>query len=393
MRAISLLTLFLLLSSLACADTFVNKRTNKTFTGFATTKKLGDKTIVISREAGKLSIIPSYYNISYDAKGRKNAFATIKITNTPKYNTEAEAIEKAIKTATDRGYLFVLIELDADGGEPYIEIKLSSAITNNWQCPIYCYINGNGAHDYAALIPLACNKIFISKDATFGSNVSSKSKLNNPKVRIKDLHKTIGNNVGEKFTSILRATASSLAQNNDRPTILAQAMFDNQLKAIEVENKGGNDFISDNDKRKTHKIIKTVSEDGEFLELDAKEALETAMADKIVDSKEELLSYLEASDAEEVVFDKHVQVRNSIDSVVSDALETFEKIQALENKLKTLSNNREKVATIQALLRCYNKISKVAIRYPELGVSPTETQLTITYYKSLLRSLKDSNHQ
>ncbi len=390
MKTISLLTLLLLFSAVVCADTFTNKKTGKTFTGFATARKLGDKTVVISKENGKVSIIPSYYNISYDAKGRKNTFATIKITDGPQYEMEIEAIEKEIKTATNRGYLFILIELDAKGGEPYIESKLSSAITNNWQCPTYCYINGEGAHDYTALIPLACDKIFISKDATFGSKTSLTSNEDEQDIGIKDLHITIGNNVGEKFTSILRATASSLAQNNNRPTILAQAMFDNQLKVVEVKTKDGSKFINSTNKKKNDELIKTVSKNGEFLQLTAQDAVDAAMADKIIDSKKELLAHLNADSAEEVVLDDHIEARETIDSVVSEVRAKAKKIHMLEKKLKTLSDKRKKRATIQSLLRRYRKIKKIAIGYPELGIPSTNIEFIITYYNSQLASLKHS---
>ena len=390
MKSSKFIAAFLLaLATISCADTFVHKKTGESFTGFATTKKAGDKTIVITQEK-KLRIIPNYYDITYNSKGRRNEFATIQITDGPKYELEIKALEKDIAKATDKGYLFVILEIDARGGKRYYNSILSSAIVNNWSCPVYCYIHGEGIHDYVAILALACEKTFIANNAFFGSEIihedEEEEKTN---TKMSDMRKAIGSNVGEKFTSILRATASSLADKHNRPAILAQAMFDEQIEVVEVKTKDGSAFIEVVNQKEHHEKIKVWSKKGQFLQLGAEDAVKTGMADKIFDSRVELISSLGGGNSLENNLSGHIDAREKMDSVIEEIKMMNKKIKELNKTYESTSNMRKKITTCKSIMRCYKKLSNIGQSYPETQIDPDTMKRIIEGYNYELNSIKN----
>ena len=111
--------------------------------------------------------------------------------------------------------------------------------------------------------------------------------------------------INEKFSSAWRAYLASLAQQNDRPGLLARAMVDSSIEVVEVDQGAKRLFIDPVNKKPGQQVARTWNKSGSLLTLTAKEAVECTMADGLVDSREQLLGQLNAGDAN-VVTDKKI---------------------------------------------------------------------------------------
>ena len=111
--------------------------------------------------------------------------------------------------------------------------------------------------------------------------------------------------VNEKYSSAWRAYLASLAQQNDRPGLLARAMVDRTIEVIEVNQGAKRLFIDPVNKRPDQQVTRTWNKPGSLLTLTAREAVDCMIADGLVGSREQLLRQLQAGDAN-VVTDKKV---------------------------------------------------------------------------------------
>jgi len=297
MRKYFIVILVVLLIVTHCsADTFVNRTTGESFSGYALTIKRGSKTQV--RVEGRTSqyLNLADYRITSNYLGRKNKVFIFSVTRPLELIVEAQAFEKAIIAAANQGPLFILIEIDSPGGRRDLSRRIASAITKLDNCATIAFVKSEksgGAYSTAATIALACDKIYISPDAQIGAAIEQQMPDGDDRTKMtlypppQDLEPLI------EWQLYSRA----IAKLNGRDELIVRAMVDEQLELVEVEQEDRRLLINRAEKTAEQEIIRTLSEKGSLLTLTAAEAVEFGIADEIIESRRQLLLDLDAAKA------------------------------------------------------------------------------------------------
>jgi membrane-bound ClpP family serine protease len=270
-----------------------------------------------------------------------------------------------------------LFEIDTPGGRGDLTRRICGAITQIMNCPTVAFVKGGkygGALSAGAAVALACDKIYMADNTAIGAATAiAISEAGRPE----SLKEAFGEEVGEKFASAWRAYFASLAEQNHRPGLLARAMVDRNTEVIEVADANQRLFIDPVNKKPQQRLVHTWSKKGSLLTLTAAEAVECVIADKVISSRQELLSELDAADAK-VVLNSGIQdaraelkrakrqvnrIRKSIDLKI-------EQSKYQQPKPKTLEILRSAKSEFQTLI-------KLAKKYPdlELDVQSLEKEL------------------
>jgi len=310
---ISVLAVIFLLSN-CFGDTFTHRQTGKSFNGYATQIIRQNKTQV--RIENKK--MPQYldlgdYEIHYNHLGRKNKVYTISINDSVDLICEAEAFEEAIISTANQGPLFILIEIDTPGGRIDLAKRICGAITQLDNCRIVAFVNGGrfgAAYSTGAAIALACDELYIADNATIGgATLVSRTTFETMGVRSRRggtsripygrtiVEKPIVPSRPDDDASTLTAYISAVAERNNRPAVIAKAMVDENIEAVEVTETGETLFVEGWNKKSNQTLVRTWSQEGSLLTLTAAEAVQCKIADKIVSSARELLAALDASKA------------------------------------------------------------------------------------------------
>jgi len=367
------------------ADTFTHKRSGEVLHGYATQKKMRDKTVVRTVEKGIQHLALSEYKVSYDSHGRENKVTVLAVRKPIQLQVEAEAIEKAIINASNKGTLFILLELDSAGGNPSIIKRICACITGTENCPIYAFINGgqaNGVYAASAMLALACDRIYMAPHSNIGA---AKVQQDDDKKANLDLKKRFGESIGEKFTSAYRAYAAALAEQNDRPGLVAMAIVDKDIEVIEVaqaapakaKTPAAKRFIEPINRKADQTVIRTWSRKGRPLTLSAQQAVQCKMADKIVASQAELLEMLGAEDAQLVYEDSHIKARQEFAEIEKRFKKLIKDIKELEKAKASIRDRRQRLRTLSRLIDSYEQAIDLAEHNTDLhfNVSPMRWNL------------------
>ncbi|MGD0573087.1 MAG: hypothetical protein ABSB11_08720 [Sedimentisphaerales bacterium] len=324
---IALTAVLIILSAGVClADTFTNRQTNETLHGYITSRLPGSAqsarrddgskkadeaeegpTSVFTQEKGLLKLNPKEWEIKRDNLGRNNKVIVVPVDDAIMYEIETDAFEKAVADDSQEGPLFILVEIDTPGGRVDLAQRMCTAIMQNTDCNVIAFIKGGkhgGAISAGAAVALSCSKIYMAENTVIGAATlvtMSKDKQDYDNTR----KKNYGDVVDEKLSSIWRAYLASLAQQNDRPGLLARAMVDSSIEVVEVNQGAKRLFIDPVNKRLGQQVARTWNKPGSLLTLTAREAVDCTIADGLVGSREQLLQQLNAGDAN-VVTDKKV---------------------------------------------------------------------------------------
>lgn len=358
----------------ATADTFKNKETGEIFYGFRTQKSTASKTLVYNDSTKKPEPLDlREYEITMDDNGRRNCVVIVSITDAEALLSEtvAKTIADAIIKASNTGPKLVLLKIDNPGGRGEYMKELCSVILKTDNCKVAAYIVGgpfSGAHSATAILALACHKVFIAPTASM-SAIS-------PFVGIS------GGQSNEDFVKDYSADnlasfsvfAATLAETHQRPALLAKALLDKKIALVEVIDANGKQTIVEKDLRQpTQTVVKTICEGfswpaeqptassdktpktilppdihNRVLNLTPTEAVRLKLADKIVDSIQDVLTEMNASDA---------QIANApgIDTAVKQFVaarknirKNLSQIEFLENRTATLE---EQLNTIEQQIR------------------------------------------
>ncbi|MCD6393103.1 MAG: ATP-dependent Clp protease proteolytic subunit [Planctomycetes bacterium] len=167
-KTLSSIIIISLISLTASADTFVHRSTHEKLYGYATSKTENGKTVVQTKENGRVSLNLAQYIILEDPQGRNNSVAIISIPEQIKLEMETDAFSEALTAESDKGPLFILIEIDSPGGRVDLTMRMCGAIAQLKTCQTVAFVNGGkygGAYSAGAAIALACDKIYMeSKD-------------------------------------------------------------------------------------------------------------------------------------------------------------------------------------------------------------------------------------
>lgn len=295
-------------ASIAWADTFKHKETGEVFTGFATQKSTGGKTLVFNKEANKMTPVNLYeYQVTYDTQGRRDSVVLIPLME-PEIllsQTVAEEIANAVINASNTGPQAILIQIDNPGGRGDYMSIIATALSKTTNCPTAAYISAGsygGAFSSAAVLALACQKIYIAPNAGIGAV----SPIAGSAGGIQDF--------GGYLTMYNSADLLplSLAQQHRRPELLARALADKSVSVVEVTNiNGSREFVQKNDRQPTQTVVRTLAEGiptantskltpadvmGVVLNLTAKDAVNVGLADKIAGSVAEILTDMKIPD-------------------------------------------------------------------------------------------------
>lgn len=341
------LAILLLSVTSASADTFVNSETAETYHGYATGKENAGLSEVFTTEKGVINVNLNQFKVTPDRTGRNNAVALLEIPAQIALGMETTAFEDAIKDAVSKGPLFILIEIDSPGGRVDFAIRMCTAIADVKNCDVYAYINGGsngGAYSAGAAIAMACDKIYMAPGTALGAATLISMNEEGKPVDIKEV---LGEKVGEKMSSGWRNYLASLAENNNRPTVLARAMEDKDIEALEITRDGKKVFVDSVNKKPTDTVVKTWSKKGSLLTLPAKEAVECGMADKIYGNRQDLLQAYDATTAE-ILPDKSMEkarklrekIERSIKKINASVDLGVKQLQATQSRAQALKAMR-----------------------------------------------------
>lgn len=363
--------------SLTClADTFTNRKTLEILHGYATSQTQGSKTIVHTKEKGRLTLNLSQWRITPDHLGRNNKVIIITLDDHIRLHIEAQVLKEAISQSADEGPLFILIEISTPGGQLDRIQQICGQISKTKHCQVIAFITGGrhrGAISGGAAAAFACDKIFMADNAVIGAASLIAKSATGPK----EIKEVLGEELGEKLISSWRTHLASMAEQHGRPGILAMAMADREIEVIEVSQDSKNLFIDPANKNPQQDFVHVWSKKGALLTLTAQDAVKCGIADNVFDSRQELLRHMQAEDAQ-IVMNKDLQnarlelkrakaqiarIRKSVDL----------KTQQLEYEHPTpkiLKILREARSDFQALIR-------LAKKYPDLQLAtyPLEEEL------------------
>ncbi len=298
------------------ADTFKNKESGETFTGFMTQKHAGGKTLVYNSDEKKLaSVVLNDYEVAYDSQGRKDTVVVVPITQSEVLLSKvvAEKIAATIINASNKGPQFIIVQIDNPGGRgDYMKI-IATAITQTKNCPVVAYIDDKqygGAFSTAAVIAMACDKVFVAPTASVGA-----------------IGPIVGTTVAnEEFNNYIAAYCSdslasysiyttALAHENNRPALLVRALIDKRVSVVEVKDIHDNrEYIQEDDRQGTQTIVRKLAEglaktdssqtitQAEFinavLNLPPGLAVDVGLADKVVNSITDIPSEMNLSEVQ-----------------------------------------------------------------------------------------------
>ena len=405
--------LIVLFAGVCLADTFTNSQTSEKLHGYITARLPGSApalrrdenspksteaengpTSVFTQEKGLLKLNLNEWEVARDRSGRNNKVIVLPVDDAIMHEIETDAFEKAIADSSDEGPLFILVEIDTPGGRVDFAQRMCAAITKNADCNVIAFVKGGkygGAISAGAAVALSCNKIYMTDNTIIGA--ATLVTMTKAKEQVKD--KKYGDVVNEKMSSAWRAYLASLAQQNDRPGLLARAMVDSSIEVIEVNQGAKRLFIEPMNKKPGQPVARTWNKSGSLLTLTAQEAVECTIADGLVGSREQLLQQLQAGDANVVTDRKIANARKDLQIAqrkMDDALKSFDmKVQQSKYPqpapkfLGILRGARTDVETLKTL----------AQKYPDLHLDTDSIDKELNSinaaYENALRETKKRN--
>jgi hypothetical protein len=207
-----------------------------------------------------------------------------------------------------------------------------------------------------------------------------------------DLKDALGETIGEKMSSAWRNYMASLAQQSNRPGILARAMVEKDITVHEIRRRGSRLFVESFEKRPGDQTVKIWSRPGALLTLTAREAVECGVADDLAITRNDILGIMDAKDA---VFYEN--------SSISDAKETYDKlIGRLDKIMKSLDKQYKQIALashsgitrhralklVQGMTKDVKYLINMKRRYPDIPYDEEDLQEALTSYEALYEDIK-----
>ena len=349
------------------ADTFRHLQSGEEFHGFATQKTLRGLTRVYVSEEKKFKPFDlDDYAVTYNHEGRRDSVIVIplKLQEILLSKTVSYEISKMIISASEKGPLFVLLEIDLPGGRGDYMRDLCATIDNTRNCPVVAHITGgeySGVYSAAMGLALACEKIYIAPGAAEGST---------PPITKPGMNKEAQQQYIDLFSAgsltTYKSYVASLASKRDRPTIFAMAMLDRGIEVLEVADSNGKKrFIAQSEKVPSQELVKKWTHSkkkaieggsGQFpeaitventLTLSANDAVYCKMADGIAESRDDVLELMQAEDAKliksgniERLVTKFTVNQRKVTSILASIGNLEERSDLLDEELKEILQQR-----------------------------------------------------
>jgi len=376
-------------SGVCFSDTFTNRQTNEKLHGYITARLPGSAqsarqdssspksaeaengpTSVFTQEKGLLKLNLNEWEMVRDRSGRNNKVIVLAVDDEIMYEIETDAFEKAIADSSQEGPLFILVEIDTPGGRIDLAHRMCTAITQDTDCDVFAFIKGGqygGAISAGAAVALSCSKIYMANNTVIGAATlvtMPKDKQDYENTR----KKNYGEVVDEKLSSVWRAYLASLAQQNNRPGLLARAMVDRDIAVIEVNQAGKRLFIEPVNKRPEQQVVRTWNKAGSLVTLTAQEAVECTIADGLAGSREQLLQQLQAGDVNVVTDKKIANARKEL-QIAKRRMDEIVKSLDLKIKQSKYPQPAPKVLSIlQGARSDFENLKTLAKKYPDLDM-------------------------
>ncbi len=369
-------------------DTFTPRQGGEVLHGYATQQVVDDnKTVVYTEEKGLLQLDLAAYEVSRNTLGRRNNVVVIPIKEDIMLDIETEAFEKALISVSNKGPLFILIEIDTPGGRVDLAQRICGAITKIDNCETVAFICGGkygGAYSAGAAIALACDKIYMAKNTAIGAAAAIIQTSSGPA----DVEKVYGETVGEKISSFWRGYLASLAEQNHRPGLIAMAMADKDIEVIEVDQDGNHIFLESINKKETHNVIHTWSKKGSLLTLPAADAARCGIADKVVSSRNDVLLDKKAIQAV-IVVNKDVQVAsNKFKRVKLKFEKLLDSLDYRSKQAKLVKTRHKQLQILRGIISDYKSLIRLAKQYPDVPVSVDALEERLNSVEALYDSAK-----
>jgi len=372
-----IVTVVISVFSSACpADTFTNRKTQEILHGYATSQTKGNQTTVHTREKGKLTLNLAQWQITGDRLGRNNKVIVLTLDDHLELHIEAQAMKEAIIKSADEGPLFILLEISTPGGRLDRIQRICGQIAKTKYCQVIAFITvgrHRGAISGGAAVAFACDQIFMEDNSVIGAATLVAKSATGPT----DIKKVYGEVVGEKLTSSWRTHLASMAERQGRPGILAMAMADRDIEVIEVSEANNKLYIDPANKRPQQNTVHVWSKKGALLTLTAKDAVKCGIADKVFDSREQLLVFLQAEDAQ-ILMNNDLQNARLELKRVKGQIERIRKSLDLKTQQLEYQHPTPKVLKILRSARNdFQTLIRLAKKYPDLKLStrPFEEEL------------------
>ena len=363
-----IVTILFVCVSFSVADTFKHKESGEVFTGFATQKVTTGRTLVFNSEESKMTpVVLSDYETTSDRKGRRNTVSLLLLDQPEIFLSQTVSKQAAavIIETSNKGPQAIIIQIDGPGGRGDSMKTIADAILQTKNCPIIAYIS-EGAYSAAAIVAMACDKIYIKSTAGVGAVGSAKRRS----VRDQDYAESLSiYNLDFQLNDFLYAAV--LAQKQGRPELFVRALIDRSISIVEVANTDGSlAFVEKKDRQATQTLIRTLCEGmsatksdsispaeiiGKVLSLTAKEAVELELADGTAGSTADILAEMQLSEAKltpvsgvEKVMKKFTAARRNIseglyriDQYEQDIQTLSDQFSTIDNQLRTGTETRE----------------------------------------------------
>jgi membrane-bound serine protease (ClpP class) len=190
---------------------------------------------------------------------------------------------RKLEAAKQQDADLVIVEIDSPGGRLLESLRIAEHLQKLGWAHTVAYIPRE-AISGAAIVALGCDEILMAPQARIGDA--------GPIIMGEFAH---FEHASEKIVSYLTDVLRGLADAKGRPSALAEAMADKNLKVYHVRNTktGRETYISQRDLKARPdewKVLKEVSASGEgrFLALTGTEAVEMGLADALVRNRDEL---------------------------------------------------------------------------------------------------------
>jgi membrane-bound serine protease (ClpP class) len=199
-------------------------------------------------------------------------------------------LKRAVAAAHAGGHRHLIVEIDTPGGPIDLMWRIAHVISDESKdgLEIVAWV-----HDHAVsagvLVALACDKIYMTPQATIGSAMPVTLGASG----IEALPEEDGTR--EKVTSAMRSQFRAMAEARHRSPALAEAMVDSNVEVREVLEGGTRKLITGkewDDVRAAGnppELVRTVVRRGELLNLSASQAVELGFADGLAGSLTEVI--------------------------------------------------------------------------------------------------------
>ncbi len=358
MRKLIPVVAILFLTAVCGADTFENVKTGEKFNGFATQKVRQGRTYVYSDAESKFNAIRlGDWRVTYNKLGRRNNIAVIQLDAHEILLSKiiSDSVAESIIDSSNKGALAIMIEIDLPGGRGEYAKNLCDTILGTKNCPVIAFINGGndgGAYSVASAVALACDKIYIASNAVIGSEAP--------------ITGSGGYYYGEDFSAIFNSGALAayksyialLAENKGRPGVMAMAMVDSRVDVIEIASKDGKkSFINRENRIPSQTVLRSWSSRKNYIGTDSekkemslvlqpRDAVYAKMADAVVDSRQDVLRDLGASDAKllrrsgtiEKTARKFIATRKTLSNIIANIDYLQERSDSLTTQIDKIQN-------------------------------------------------------